>query len=278
VNAAQQPDLVVTNITAGNNKGAREGQKVTVTATITNEGDAGAGPSQTEFLLDGTMVLGLVDTATVAAGGSTQVSVQWDTRDTKGEHTIKVTADKGTAVTESEEGNNSATLTVTVQGNRVKNGSFQQENAAGTGPASWSGSDTDAGTTSWSDEGIDGSKGASAHGTGGNAALAGSPTWTSEPVVVSAGGSLTLVVSVNSRDASSAPSAGHAYLGAAGNVLETVTLVTAPLTTIGFETFERTVDIPAGVVEVRVVLNAFAPTDIGAFGSVTFDNIGLYGS
>jgi hypothetical protein len=268
----------VTNITAGNNKGAREGQKVTVTATITNEGDAGAGPSQTEFLLDGTTVLGLVDTATVAAGGSTQVSVQWDTRDTKGEHTIKVTADKTAAVTESAEGNNTATLTVTVQGNKVKNGSFQQGNDAGTGPASWSGSDTAAGSTSWSDDGTEGSKAASAYGTGGNAASAGPPTWTSDAVAVSGGESLTLVVSVNARDASSAPSAGLVYVNAAGDVINTVTLVTSPLTTIGFETLESTVTIPAGVAEVRVVLRAFAPTDVGTLGSVTFDDVGLYGS
>lgn len=272
------PDLVVSNITTTANKSVREGQKVTITATITNEGNAGAGPSQTEFLLDNTTVLGLVNTATVAAGGSTDVSVQWDTRNVKGEHSIKVTADKGTAVTESEEGNNSATLAVTVQGNKVKNGSFQQENAAGTGPASWSSSDTGAGTTSWSDQGTDGSKGASVYGTAGNAALAGPPTWTSEPVAVSARESLTLVVSVNSRDASSAPSAGLAYLSAAGHVLDTVTLVTAPLTTIGLETFERTVAIPTGVAEVRVVLRGFAPTDFGTLGSVTFDDVGLYGS
>jgi archaellum component FlaF (FlaF/FlaG flagellin family) len=276
VTEANRPDLVVSNITAANNKSVREGQKVTITATITNQGNDSAGPSKTEFLLDGTTVLGLVDTASIAAGQNRNVSVNWDTRDVKGEHQIKVTADRNNQVTERVETNNSATLIVTVQGNKVKNGSFEQASESGAGPASWSESDTSAGSTSWSDSGTDGSKAASVQGTGGNAAVAGSPTWTSDPVAVVSGEVLTLAFSIDSRGASSAATAGLAYLGPLGNVLDTVTLATAPLTTAGFKTLENTVTIPAGVTQVRVVLRAFAPTDMNTAGSVTFDDVGLY--
>jgi hypothetical protein len=202
--------------------------------------------------------------------------VTWDTRNTKGTHTIRVTADKTTVVTESNEGNNSLETQVTVQGNKVKNSSFEQANESGTGPSSWSSSDTEAGTTSWSDDGTEGSKGASAQGTSGNAAVGGSPTWTSDPLAVMPGEILTLAISVDSRSASSAATAGLAYLGPLGNVLETVTLATAPLTTAGFRTLENTVTIPAGVTQVRVVLKAFAPTDVSTAGSVTFDDVGIY--
>ena len=73
------PDLQVTTITASNNK-AREGEKVTITATVSNTGKSAAAASKTEFLLDGAAALGLVDTPAIAAGGSTQVSVNRDTR------------------------------------------------------------------------------------------------------------------------------------------------------------------------------------------------------
>jgi hypothetical protein len=46
--------------------------------------------------------------------------------------------------------------------------------------------------------------------------------------------------------ASSAGSPGLVYLGAAGQVLDTVSLITAPLTTSGFATLEQAVTIPAG--------------------------------
>lgn len=206
------------------------------------------------------------------------MSVQWDTRAVKGEHHINVTADRAGVVTESVETNNTGTLTVTVQGNKVKNGSFSQGSADGSAPESWSGSSTDAGTTSYSgSDGTDGSAAAASTGTGGNAALAGVPTWTSDPVAVTAGEALTLVASVSTNGVSSAPTVGLACLGPAGEVLQSVTLLTAPLRTDGFATLEKTVTIPAGVASVRVILAGCAPTDLATAGTVVFDDIGLFG-
>lgn len=273
-----RPDLVITSISTGNHKSTREGDKVTITATVKNQGTGDAGPSQTEFVLDGTTVLGLVDTAGIAAGASRTVPVQWDTRAVKGEHQIKVTADKAGVVTESVETNNTGTLTVTVQGNKVKNGSFTQASADGSAPESWSGSSTDAGTTSYSSSGgTDGSAAAASTGTGGNAALAGVPTWTSDAISVTPGKVLTLVASVSTNGVSSAPTVGLAYLGPAGEVLQSVTLLIAPLRTKGFATLEKTVTIPAGVASVRVILAGCAPTDLATAGTVVFDDIGLFG-
>jgi hypothetical protein len=115
---ALKPDLRVTNLVASNNDAA-QGEKVTITATITNPGLAPAAASKTEFLLDNTTVLGLVDTPAIAAGGTTIVSLNWDTRSVRGEHTIRVTADKTGLVAESSEINNAATLPITVRGNKV---------------------------------------------------------------------------------------------------------------------------------------------------------------
>ena len=93
---------------------------------------------------------------------------------------------------------------------------------------------------------------------------------------MSPGQVLDLVVSVDAAGASSAPSAGLVYLGPLGNVLNTVTLITAPLSTQGFEALERTVTVPTGVASVRIALKGFAPTDPATSGTVKFDDIGLF--
>jgi hypothetical protein len=94
---------------------------------------------------------------------------------------------------------------------------------------------------------------------------------------VTPGEVLAFVVSINSVNASSAATAGLAYLGPVGNVLQTVNLITAPLTTTGFSKLEQAVTIPAGVTQVRVTLVGFAPTDVRTSGTVKFDEVGLFG-
>ncbi|HEU4942067.1 MAG TPA: CARDB domain-containing protein, partial [Gaiellaceae bacterium] len=268
------PDLQVTNVSAGQNK-AREGQKVTLTATVSNVGPGRAPASKTELLLDGATVLGLVDTPALAKGESAQVSVTWDTRSVKGDHTIRATADKPSAIAEEVEGNNSATRTVTVQGNKVANGNFEQQTASGQ-PESWSGQSTGAGTASSSSTGgTDGSHAAQMQGTGGSAA-AGSPTWTSAAFAVQAGEVYDVAASVKASGLSSAPSLGLVYLGAAGQVLDTVKVLSAPLQTDGFKALEQAVTIPPLVTQVRVVLTGFAPTDLATRGTVTFDDVGVF--
>ena len=270
-------DLQVTNIVATNAK-PNEGDRVTVTATVANRGNLGAAATKTEFLLDGTTVIGVVDTAALAAGASVNVSIAWNTQGVKGAHVIRVTADRTGAVAESNENNNAGNYSVNVQGNKVKNGSFEQPNAAGNAPDGWSGSSTGAGSATWSDGGSDGAKSAGASGSGGSAATSGSPAWTSDPIAVSPGQVLTLAVSVSSLNASSAPTAGLLYLGSAGNVLQTVNLITAPLATTGFAKLQQAVTIPAGVSQVRVKLVGFAPTDLRTSGMVKFDEVGLFGN
>jgi immune inhibitor InhA-like protein/CARDB protein len=275
--AKPTPDLVVSNLEAKNSKSVREGDKVTVTATIKNIGVKSAAASKTEFRLDGTTVLGVVDTAAIPANnGTAQVSVSWDTRGVKGEHTLKATADVTNLIVEDSEGNNAGTLTVTVKGNKVQNGNFEQQNAAGQ-PESWSGQSTTAGTASSSSTGgTDGSHAAQMQGTGGNAALAGSPSWTSAPISVVGGETYDLTAAVKATGLSSAPSLGLLYLNGTGQVLDSVKVLTAPLTTTGFANLEKAVTIPLAVAQVRVTLSAFAATDLATAGTVTFDDIGLY--
>ncbi len=269
------PDLQVTNVSAGQNK-AREGQKVALTATVYNAGPGAAPASKTEFLLDGTRVLGVVDTPALAAKQSAQVSLFWDTRGVKGEHTIRATADAPGAVAEENEANNAATRTVTVSGNKVTNGGFEQQTAAGQ-PDAWSAQSTGAGTASPSPSGgTDGSSAAQIQGNGGSAAASGSPTWTSAPFAVQAGEVYDVTAAFKASGLSSAPSLGLVYLGAAGQVLDTVKVLSAPLQTDGFRALEQAVTIPPLVTEVRVALSGFSAADLATGGTATFDDVGVY--
>jgi hypothetical protein len=267
------PNLRVTNIVASDRRG-REGRDVTFTATVTNVGDAAAVASQTRFRIDGTTVA-TVATAGLAPNQSVNVSTTWDTKHQAGDHVLVVTADVANAVAESNEGDNDGTFSFTVRGNRIENGSFEQS-SSGSAPDAWTGSSTGAGSATWSSGGSDGQHSATLTGNGGSALVHGSPTWTSDPVSVVPGETVELVTDVRSTGLSSAPTASLVYLGALGEVLQTVRVLTAPLQTVGFTTLERTVTIPAGVAQVRVTLSGFSVTDIATAGTVTFDEVGLF--
>ena len=269
---AERPDLQVTGIDVVNDR-PRE-HRATITATVANTGAMAAGASRTEFLIDGTRVLALVDTGPLAPGATRNVSVSWDTKHVaNGPHQITVTADRNGQVAESSETNNSRTVTRTVQGNHVRNGSFESGSGS---PDEWSGSSTGAGSSSWSEGGSDGAKSASATGNGGNAAVLGSPTWTSAPIPVTPGTLMGLEVSALATGTSSPASAGLVYLGPLGDVLGSATLVTVPLGTDAFTSFQQSVTIPAGVAQLRLVLRGFSTTDLATGGTVKFDDVGLY--
>ena len=232
-----EPDLVVQDATASNNK-ARQGEKVTITATVANTGDAGAAASTTSFVLDGTTVLGTADTPAIPAGGTAAVSVNWDTRDVSGQHTIAITADAGGVVAESDEDNNAGTLTVTVKGNKVQNGSFEQS-SDGSSPDHW----TSSGQTSY-----DGQS-ASAGPTG---------SWTSAPIAVAPGAAYDLVASAT---------------GSTGTVLvqqlSSTGLVLGSVSLPALGTLDTTVTALADAAQLRIVLK-------GGITGTTFDDVGLF--
>ena len=133
VQLAAQPDLVVSGMTASNNK-ARAGEKVTISATVKNVGTEGAPATTTELRLDGTTVLKLAATPPLGVGQSATVSVDLDTPGMKDEHSVQATADKLDDADELDETNNLGLLSFTIKGNKVSNPSFTQPNTAGTGP------------------------------------------------------------------------------------------------------------------------------------------------
>jgi hypothetical protein len=266
-----RPDLVITGVTTASK--AAGGDIARVTATVANQGAADSAASTTAFTVDGNP-LGTASTAAIPAGGSVAVSIDWPTGGIKGDHVLGAAADGGTAIDESNEGNNGATLAVSVKGNRVTNGSFEGSNAAGTGPEGWQGQSTGAGSTSWSTD-AEGDRSASMSGTNKSAALLGAPTWTSVPIAVTPGEALTLSVDISCVGLSSAPSVGLVYLNALGQVLGTVSLAGVPKVTSGFTTLTQSVTVPANASQLRIVLTGFSATDLRTAGTVTFDNVRL---
>jgi hypothetical protein len=270
--AGLAPDLRVTNITASERR-AKDGKSVTFTATVENEGDLGAAASQTAFRVDSGAVTN-VATPSLGPNQSTSVTFHWDPKHQAGSHVLHVTADGPGAITESNETNNSGEFSFVVRGNRIENGSFESSSSGS--PDAWTGSSTGAGTAAYASGGSDGERSVSLTGNGGNALVSGSPTWTSDAVAVTPGETLELTADVRSTSLSSAPSVGLVYLGAAGEVLQTVRVLTAPLATDGFASLSKLVTVPTGVAEVKVVLTGFAATDTATRGTVTFDAVGLY--
>jgi hypothetical protein len=96
------PDLQVTALTASTN-----GENLT--ATVSNTGNAAAGASTTQFKFDGTQVCAKA-TPAIAAGASTTVACK-QKAPKNGTHTLVANADSTNAVAESNESNNSKTIT-----------------------------------------------------------------------------------------------------------------------------------------------------------------------
>jgi uncharacterized protein (DUF2147 family) len=189
--------------------------QTTITVTVRNVGGAPATGVPVRFADNGSQI-GAVQTITsIPAGGSGTASVVWSTKKLKGERTITVTVDPADAIAEASETNNSASRTVTVKGNKVQNGDFQQSSNGA--PDHWSSS----GSTSYD----------------GNSASAGpGGSWTSEAIPVEAGRTYDLSV-----DVVGSGGAVVQQLSALGGVL-----ASAPL--------GSTLTPLAGVTQVRIVL------------------------
>jgi hypothetical protein len=226
------PDLVVSDLTATKSSGSRH----TVTATVTNRGTAASPATTTAFVLDDATSLGSAATPELAPGASATVSVVWDTSGVKGDHRITATADAGSAAPELDEGNNSATRTVSVKGNKVQNGSFEQS-SSGTSPDAWSSS----GTTSYDSGGSEGQRSASA-GPGGS--------WTSAPIAVDPGAAYDFSVAVNGA----AGTVTLQQLSAAGVVVSSLPLPFAATPVGAFANVTAPLTAVTGATQVRIVL------------------------
>ncbi|MFL6006849.1 MAG: M36 family metallopeptidase [Gaiellaceae bacterium] len=101
--APPAPDLQVTTLTA-----AKSGGGFVYKATVSNTGNDAAGASITQLKLDGVQVCAAA-TGALAAGGSTTVSCT--TKPKVGTHTLVATADSAGAVAESDEANNTKSIT-----------------------------------------------------------------------------------------------------------------------------------------------------------------------
>ena len=115
-----KPDLAVTgnDITVSGLKGA--GNDQVIVAVVHNLGTAAASGVKVQISVDGAQVGAVQTIGGIVAGGTGRASVTWDTHGKNGSHTIAATADPGNTVSESNEGNNTGSKSVTVQGGKVR--------------------------------------------------------------------------------------------------------------------------------------------------------------
>ncbi|MGH2377217.1 MAG: CARDB domain-containing protein [Candidatus Limnocylindria bacterium] len=221
----------------------RGGDQVTITANVRNIGEGPALNVPVRFTDNGEQIGDVQTIAEIPAGGAGSASVIWDTRAENGEHTITVTADPASVIRELDETNNEASITVLVRGNRVQNGSFEDDTDADGRPDGW----TPAGGTSYErdDEDADGDGGR------GHVTADATGTWTSDPIEVVAGTSYEVAVEA------AGGTLRVEQLSATGLVLEALSGVT------GFTA-------AADVTHVRIVLTG------DLLGTATFDNVGLW--
>jgi hypothetical protein len=264
-----RPDLIVSNLTAS---ATRPGQ-TTLTAVVSNIGTAPASSVVVRFLDGQTLIANSNPVASIAAGSSTNVAITWNTRGLNGERVVAAVADPNNTVVELNEANNRGTRTITIRGNKVENGSFEQ--STGQSPSGWSGTQSTSYDTSGANA-SDGTKSAKATGNGGPATLL-NPAWTSAPIEVTVGKTYDLAMTVKTEGLSSAPSLKVTYLDGVGNVLNTVTGITTNVTgTSAAQLVMGQVTIPPGVTRLRVTLIGFSPTDLTTRGSVWFDDVWVW--
>jgi hypothetical protein len=266
---AARPDLTISNIVASQSKP----KETVLTATVANGSSADARGVVVQFL-DGTTVLGRSAAIDLAKGASKDVSFTWSSKGINGERVITAQADPDNKITESNEGNNSAQRTITIRGNKVTNGSFEQS-SSGTAPDGWSASQGTAYDTGGANA-SDGTRAVSITGNGGAASLL-NPTWTSAPIAVTAGETYNLAMTIKTENLSSAPSLQVTYLDAVGTVLSKVSGITTSVTgSTGAQQVLGQIKVPAGVSQVRLTLTGFSATDLNTRGTVWFDDIWMW--
>jgi subtilisin family serine protease len=253
-------------ITSGDITTSGVKETTTISAVVGNIGDVAVSNVVVRFLAGGTPVGPDETIASIAAGGNGTASATWNTKHVQGEQVVTVLVDPAGDIAEVREDNNSASITLVVKGNRVRNGSFEQQTASGQ-PDGWS-SSGNTGTSDDPSQASDGTWSVTVAGTGD--ATGGS--WTSAPFGVTAGETLAVSVSVRASGASSAPTLVLAFSGLAGEILSSVGIAagTAPDLVAG------TVEVPAGASTATVTLRGFTPTDLVTAGTVVFDDVTAY--
>ncbi len=118
VNPANAPDLTISSISASPTT-VNEGETINIQATVENVGNAEADNVYVGFYydtVDSSHLIQKVSAGNLATGTSATVEASWDTSGHVGEHTIIAYADPDNAIEETNEDNNSANTTITVNG------------------------------------------------------------------------------------------------------------------------------------------------------------------
>ncbi|MGH3329799.1 MAG: CARDB domain-containing protein [Nocardioidaceae bacterium] len=239
----KKPNLRPTDLAASQDRP----KETSLSATVANDGDAPASGVVVRFD-DGGSLIATTDPVDIAAGESVTVSAAWDTRQVKGDRKVSALADPQDVVAENDESDNTLTRTITVRGNKVTNGSFEQS-SNGSAPDAWRGG---SGAT-YDTSGAHASDGKAAVGLQGGlqGGLLGAAGWTSAPISVAPGDRYDLALSFTGTP----PSVSVSFLDKTGSVVGTSPV---SITALAGQ-LAGGVTVPAGASVLRIGL-AGAPT------------------
>jgi hypothetical protein len=248
----------------------REGQNVTITATVANIGYRAASSIGVRFAVDGVVQTPDRSITSLAAGGSASVSIQWRSQGKPGTHSVLVTVDPLNTIRESDETNNAGTGTFFVRGNKVANPSFETASTtAPSQPANWT--PTGTGTT-YDITGGHAADGFAAAGIVTGALPGQAGKWTSDAIAVVAGNYYDVSATVITGGTASHPQIVVTAAGAANGVLTPVLTLTQLVPAGTITELVGRVQIPAGVSRVYIELREELDQNL----TVYYDKIGLY--
>jgi hypothetical protein len=246
------PDLAASSLSVSQQR-IRGGDQVTFSALVSNLERADAANVAVRFLVDGVPLGSDRMIASLPGGSQTMVSsALWSAKHEQGSHTVQVVVDAADVIRELYETNNTASATFVVEGNKIRNGSFEQA-SQGTSPDAW----TSSGATSYENGGADGERSVSAQSGG---------SWTSEPVAVTPGTAYIASLQTTGMGGTIVIQ----QFGVSG-VLLAVESLPLPVSD-AFQSAGFAVTALAGAASMRVVLMA------AALGKTTFDNVQLLGN
>ncbi len=250
------------NLTPTGLEAAQPAKKLTtLSATVTNSGSVAASGVLVEFR-DGTDLVGTSAAVDLAAGATKTVTLSWDTKSVKGDRMISAVVDPTNTVVESDETDNTITRTITVRGNKVTNGSFEQS-AGGAQPDGW----TSSGAT-YDTSGAHSTDGSDSIGLAGGRVTPASIT--SSAIQVVAGKTYQLASDVSG--AAGLPVVSVSYLDGAGAPVKVSSIVTGLDSQTGSLTGQLTV--PAGASQLR--LTFAAPSTLQKGKTLWLDDVWLW--
>lgn len=265
INLDAQADLSVANLVATQDRP----KETVLTAAVANSGPSELNGVVVEFR-DGDTLLGRTAPTSVAGGATQDVSLIWDSRGVKGDRVITAVVDPDGSIPESNESNNELARTITVRGNKVTNGSFEQS-STGSAPDGWTGTGSGASYNQTGEHSTDGTD-----AVGITRSLTTDGTWSSDAIKVTAGESYSLAMNMKPAATDLVPQLNVTYLDSTGSIVGAPLTITTDGATTAKPLAIGRLTVPTGVSQLRLTLGTATPSTLASPQTAWVDDIWMW--